>query len=97
MMAGLEKPTRGSIVIEGTHIEALSEKELAIFRQANVGFVFQSYNLLPSMTTLENVALPLMFTGVDKKTRFKKAAEMLKAVGLQTHLRHKPTQMSGGQ
>lgn len=97
MMAGLEKPTKGMITIEDTHIETLSEKELAIFRQANVGFVFQSYNLLPSMTALENVAMPLLFTGVEKKARIQQATAMLKAVGLESHLRHKPTQMSGGQ
>lgn len=97
MMAGLEKPTKGSIEICGREVHKLTEKQLAIFRQANVGFVFQSYNLLPSMTALENVAMPLLFTGVDKKTRNKRAKEMLKSVGLGKHTHHKPPQMSGGQ
>lgn len=97
MMAGLEKPTRGSIKIYGKSIEKMNEKELAKFRQRNVGFVFQSYNLLPALTALENVCLPLTFRGVPKKTREKMAMEMLEAVGLKKHAKHKPSQMSGGQ
>ncbi|NLB87943.1 MAG: ABC transporter ATP-binding protein [Syntrophomonadaceae bacterium] len=97
MMAGLEKPTRGSINIYGTRIEKLSERELAKFRQRNVGFVFQSYNLLPALTALENVCLPLTFRGIPRKTREKLAMEMLEAVGLKKHAQHKPSQMSGGQ
>lgn len=97
MMAGLEKPTKGSIVIANTNIEKLNEKRLADFRQENVGFVFQSYNLLPAMTALENVAMPLLFTGVDRKSRIKAAKAIMKSVGLEKHINHKPTQMSGGQ
>lgn len=97
MMAGLEKPTRGSINIYGTRIEKMNERELAKFRQRNVGFVFQSYNLLPALTALENVCLPLTFRGIPKKTREKMAMEMLEAVGLKKHAQHKPSQMSGGQ
>ncbi len=97
MMAGLEKPTRGSIIIGDTQIDQLNEKQLAIFRQENVGFVFQSYNLLPTMTALDNVAMPLLFTGVAKKERKKNAKQMLESVGLGTHIHHKPTEMSGGQ
>jgi len=97
MIAGLEKPTTGTVVINGTHIEKMSERKLAVFRQNNLGFVFQSYNLLPTMTAAENVAMPLMFSGVKMKTRDRKAVEMLKAVGLESRMRHKPTQMSGGQ
>lgn len=96
-MAGLEKPTRGSINIYGTRIEKMNERELAKFRQRNVGFVFQSYNLLPALTALENVCLPLTFRGIPKKTREKMAMEMLEAVGLKKHAQHKPSQMSGGQ
>ncbi len=97
MLAGLEKPTKGEIVIAGEHIEKKSESQLVVFRQAHVGFIFQSYNLLPNMTALENVALPLTFQGVDKKTRLKRAAAMLKMVGLAKYVKHKPGQMSGGQ
>jgi putative ABC transport system ATP-binding protein len=97
LMAGLEKPTKGSIHIKGKAIEKMSEKLLAKFRQEHVGFVFQSYNLLPMLTALENVSMPLTFKGISKSKRDKKAKEMLKAVGLSTHEKHKPSQMSGGQ
>ena len=97
MMAGLEKPTRGSIKIYGKRIDKMNEQQLARFRQLNVGFVFQSYNLLPALTALENVSLPLTFRGISKSKRDKMAIEMLEAVGLKNHIKHKPTQMSGGQ
>ena len=97
MLAGLEKPTRGQVVIDGHHIEKLNENELVKFRRANVGFVFQSFHLLGTMNALENVALPLTFRGESLKSRMKKADEMLKLVGLTKHRKHLPRQMSGGQ
>lgn len=97
MLAGLEKPTKGSVFIGKTDITKLDESQLAIFRQRHIGFVFQSYNLLNIMTSLENVAMPLMFKGVDKKTRTKAAKKMLCEVGLENRMNHKPNQMSGGQ
>jgi ABC-type antimicrobial peptide transport system, ATPase component len=97
LMAGLEKPTKGSILINGERVEKMNEKKLARFRQDHLGFVFQSYNLLAALTALENVALPLTFSGVAKDIREKKAKKMLEEVGLGTHLKHKPSQMSGGQ
>jgi len=97
MLAGLEKPTKGSITIHGKRVDKLSERQLAIFRQKNFGFVFQSYNLMPTLTAVENVALPLAFKGIAKSKREKRAVEMLKAVGLGDRLKHRPTQMSGGQ
>ena len=97
MLAGLEKPTRGEIIIGGQHIELMSEKRITRFRQKNVGFVFQSYNLLHGLTALENVAMPLTFRGVNRKKREKIAFLMLAMVGLSKRIRHKPTQMSGGQ
>ncbi len=97
VLAGLEKPTRGNIRIKNVNIENLNEKKLAAFRQDNIGFIFQAYNLVNYLNAVENVSLPLMFKGVSKKERTKKAVELLMAVGLQKHLRHKPTQMSGGQ
>ena len=97
MMAGLEKPTKGSIVIYGERIDKMSERKLAIFRQKNMGFVFQSYNLLPNLTAIDNVSLPLAFAGVRRKVRIKKAKKMLKMCGLGKRMRHRPTQMSGGQ
>lgn len=97
MLAGLEKPTRGEIVIAGEHIEAKKENQLVAFRREHIGFIFQSYNLLPTLNAIENVALPLTFQGVNKKNRTKRAIELLRLVGLSSHIKHKPTQMSGGQ
>ena len=97
MMAGLEKPTKGQILIGRTHIEKLSEKQLVAFRRENVGFIFQSYNLLPTMNAVENVALPLSFRGVSRKERLKKALHYMKLVGVKDQAQHMPSQMSGGQ
>lgn len=96
-LAGLEKPTKGSVFIGKTKISSLSENRLAIFRQRHLGFIFQSYNLMPTMTALENVSLPLIFKGVSRGKRKKAALSMLSAVGLKKRAYHKPTQMSGGQ
>lgn len=97
MLAGLEKPTRGTIKIKNRRVDLLNETQLATFRQKHIGFVFQSYNLIPSLTALENVSLPLIFQGMPKAKRDKRAKEMLKAVGLEKRLHHKPKEMSGGQ
>ncbi len=96
-LAGLEKPTFGDVYIRGVPVTRLSERELAEFRQKHIGFVFQSYNLLPFMNALENVAVPLMFRGEPKRARTKKAMAILKKVGLANRLTHYPKQMSGGQ
>lgn len=97
IMAGLEKPSKGKVVIAGANVTSFSERQWARFRQQNIGFVFQSYNLMPTQTAIENVAMPLMFKGVNKRRRTKEAVHMLKAVGLGSRMMHKPTQMSGGQ
>jgi putative ABC transport system ATP-binding protein len=97
LMAGLEKPTKGTILIKDQAVDKMTEKKLAKFRQEHLGFVFQSYNLLPMLTATENVSMPLTFKGLPKGIRDKKAKAMLKAVGLLTHEKHKPNQMSGGQ
>lgn len=97
MLAGLEKPTKGTIKIKKVHVERLDENQLAVFRQRYIGFVFQSYHLIPTLNAMENVALPLVFQEVPKKIREKKAKEMLEAVGLGERLKHKPKEMSGGQ
>lgn len=97
MMAGLEKPTKGYVKILNKEVTKMNEKKLATFRQKHVGFVFQSYNLMNALTALENVSLPLVFRGVSRNKRKKEASELLDAVGLKSHLKHKPTQMSGGQ
>ena len=97
LIAGLEKPSRGSIDVLGERVSTMGETRLAKFRQRRMGFVFQSYNLLPALTALENVSLPLMFRGIGRRKRRRAAMEMLDMVGLRTHAKHKPTQMSGGQ
>lgn len=97
MLAGLEKPSKGEVVIGDRHIEKMNENQLVKFRRERVGFVFQSFNLLATMNATENVALPLIFRGISKKARLKKAAAILDSVGLQKHKKHKPMQMSGGQ
>lgn len=96
-LAGLEKPTHGVVRIGGVPISNLNENELAAFRQKHIGFVFQSYNLLPELTAWENVAMPLMFKGVDEQTRMLEAKKMLCRVGLKDRMNHFPSQMSGGQ
>jgi len=97
MLAGLEHPSKGEIVIAGKHIEKLNEKQLVTFRREKVGFIFQSYNLIGTMNALENVALPLSFRGVPKDIRLKKAKKYLQLVGLEKFMKHMPNQMSGGQ
>ncbi|MEM1483587.1 ABC transporter ATP-binding protein [Oscillospiraceae bacterium PP1C4] len=97
LIAGLEQPTEGKIVMLGKHIERMTESQRIRFRRKNMGFVFQSYNLMPQYTTLENVALPLAIRGIPFKERAKKAMEMLELVGLSSHEKHKPTELSGGQ
>lgn len=97
MMAGLEKPTRGEIIINNLHLEKMNEKDLTKFRQLNIGFVFQSYNLISTLSAIENVSLGLTFKGIPKSKRDKMAKEMLVNVGLGNRLHHKPSEMSGGQ
>ncbi len=97
MLAGLEPPSKGLILINRKNIVGLTEDELVDFRREHVGFVFQSFNLVKSMTALENVALPLVFHGEPKALRLKKAAILLHMLGLSKHMYHRPSEMSGGQ
>lgn len=97
LMAGIEKATKGEIIIKGKDIRKMSENGLAKFRQRYLGFVFQSYNLMGSMNALENVEFPLVFKRVSGKKRRKLAAAMLRQVGLESRMNHKPKEMSGGQ
>ena len=97
MVAGLEKPSRGEIYIGGIPIHKLSEEQVTLFRQKNIGFIFQAYHLMPMMTALENVSMPLIFRGVSKRKRKSMAKEVLDTVGLSGYDNRKPTQMSGGQ
>ena len=96
-LAGLEKPTKGTVTVNGEVVSKMNEKQLAVFRQNNIGFIFQSYNLLPTLTAVENVAFPLIFKGVDKKVREKKARAILKEMQMGERMNHKPTELSGGQ
>ena len=97
VLAGLEQVSGGEIVIAGKHLERMTQGELILFRQKRVGFIFQSFNLMPYYTALENVALPLSFSGVPLAQRTKRAKQMLDVVGLSTHMKHKPSELSGGQ
>ena len=97
LIAGIDKPTSGKIVIGGINVSELSETELAVWRSRNVGFVFQFYNLIPVLTALENVELPLILTPLDKKERRVHAETALTVVGLADRMDHYPRQLSGGQ
>ena len=97
MVAGLEKPTKGEILFGNIHIEKLSEEQVTLFRQKNIGFIFQAYNLLPMLTALENVEYPLVLRGMNRKKREKRAKLALEEVGLKGLENRKPSQMSGGQ
>jgi putative ABC transport system ATP-binding protein len=97
LIAGIDKPTSGKIVIGDTDITELSETELAVWRSHNVGFVFQFYNLIPVLTALENVELPLILTPLSRKERRSHAETALEVVGLGERMHHFPRQLSGGQ
>ena len=97
LIAGIDKPTSGRILIAGTDITELSETELAVWRSHNVGFIFQFYNLIPVLTALENVELPLILTPLSRKERRSHAETALEVVGLGERMHHYPRQLSGGQ
>jgi len=97
ILGGLDTPSDGRIMIDGADIGALDDEGLAAFRNRTVGFVFQSFNLLPRMTALENVELPMIYAGIDAKQRREQAEALLVRVGLGERMSHKPTQLSGGQ
>ena len=97
LVGGLDQPTSGQVWINGTELSASDERTLTRHRRQHVGFVFQSFNLLPRLTAKENVALPLMFSGVPEKERLARAEELLERVGLGPRLTHRPTQLSGGE
>lgn len=97
LVAGLESPTDGSINVLGQRIDRMSEIERIRFRRSHIGFVFQSYRLLPQYTAIENVALPLMLRGVEKRERERRALEALDMVGIAKCARQRPAQMSGGE
>ncbi len=97
MLAGLERPSKGTIKYGNISLIDLDENQITKFRNLNVGFVFQSYNLLPYLSAWENVSLPLTFKGLDKEDRKKEAAKILKEVGLSDRMDNKPNELSGGQ
>jgi putative ABC transport system ATP-binding protein len=97
LIAGIDRPDTGSVVVNGTDIATLNESDLARWRSHNVGFIFQFYNLLPVLTAFENVELPLLLTSLSKKERREHVEASLKMVGLEDRMRHYPKQLSGGQ
>ena len=97
MLAGLERPTKGTISYGNIDLTKLTESQITKFRNLNIGFVFQSYNLLPYLSAWENVALPLTFKGIPPSERKKEAEKILEAVGLSHRMNNKPNELSGGQ
>jgi len=97
LLGGLDRPTEGHIWVRGQDLTVLDENALAEFRRHDVGFVFQSFNLVPTMTALDNVIFPTFFAGVLRAVRRKRARNLLDRVGLGDRMDHKPTELSGGQ
>ncbi len=97
LLGCLDRPTRGEVWIRGKRVDLLNDNALAYIRSKEVGFAFQSYNLLPRLTALENVELPLIYQGVSANERRKRALTALERMGLQERAYHKPTQISGGE
>jgi putative ABC transport system ATP-binding protein len=97
IMGCLDTPTSGSYYLNGPDVSGLSDNELALIRNKEIGFVFQTFNLLPRYTALENVGLPLIYAGISKEVRNARATEVLTQVGLADRMKHKPNELSGGQ
>ena len=93
----LDIPTRGDYLLEGTDVRELTDKELSLIRNKEIGFIFQQYNLIQSLTVLEHVELPLIYQGINAGDRYDLAMEALERVGLSGRVKHRPTEMSGGQ
>jgi putative ABC transport system ATP-binding protein len=97
LIGGLDKPTKGQVFIENIDISKLDAYELAWLRCKKIGYIFQTFNLIPILTAIENVSLPMIFAGVPKQERTKRARELLEKVGLLERINHKPLELSGGQ
>jgi putative ABC transport system ATP-binding protein len=97
LLGGLDRPTSGEIWVRSRELTALDENELALYRRREVGFVFQSYNLIPTMTALENVEFPTLFARVPPVQRRERACALLELMGLGDRMAHRPTELSGGQ
>lgn len=97
LIAGIDRPTNGEVEVLGSQIGSMDERQLARWRSDNIGYVFQTFNLIPVLTAWENVELPLLLTGLSKQERRKRSRTALKIVGLEDRLEHLPKQLSGGQ
>ena len=97
LLGGLDRPTSGEIFVRGKRLAESSEDELALYRRQDVGFIFQFFNLVPTLTALQNVELPLVLAGVAKPERRRRSAELLERVGLGGRREHRPNQLSGGE
>jgi len=97
MIGAMDRPTRGEVIVAGKTLNGLPERELTRFRRQTVGFVFQTFNLIPNLTALENVMLPMEFNGVAKEERLRRGKALLEQVGLGHRLRHRPNELSGGE
>jgi len=97
MIGALDVPTRGSVLIDGVNISSLDDNQLAVIRRKKIGFVFQSFNLINTLTSLENVMLPMVFNGISTQKRVEKAKNLLAKVGLEKKVYSKPNKMSGGE
>ena len=97
MLGCLDVPTSGEYYLNGTDVSTMKDNELSVVRNREIGFIFQGFNLIANLTAIENVELPLIYRGIDRKTRRNLAIESLKMVGLEKRLHHKPNEMSGGQ
>ena len=97
LLGCLDTPSSGTYILNGTDVSQMTDSELAEVRNKEIGFVFQTFNLLPRMSSLENVALPLVYAGMKKTVRLEKATKVMEAVGLGERMMHKPNELSGGQ
>ncbi len=97
MLGCLDVPTSGEYYLNGTDVSTMKDNELSVVRNREIGFIFQGFNLIANLNAIENVELPLIYRGIDRKTRHKLAVDSLKMVGLEKRLHHKPNEMSGGQ
>lgn len=97
MIGGLDRPSKGMVKIDGTDMSRMSAKELAWIRSRKIGYIFQTFNLIPVLSAIDNVTLPMIFTGMKKADRVKKGKELLELVGLGDRINHRPSELSGGQ
>ena len=97
IIGGIDSADEGNLVIDGERLADMSEKNLSLYRRKHLGYIFQMYNLIPNLTALENVELPLIYRGISKKERLELSQDALRKVGLEKRMNHKPSEMSGGQ